>query len=98
MLLDEPFSARDMINRNELNIELLRIWSNRKQTSMLNTHSISEAVHLSDRVFVLGAKPAKVLETVDILLPRHRTPEMRFSKAFIEIVDHIGRRIGLEYA
>lgn len=98
MLLDEPFSALDMMTRNQLNIELLRIWSDRKQTSMLITHSISEAVFLSDRVVVLGARPAKVLEIVDIDLPRPRTPEMRVSKDFIEIVDHIGRRIGLEYA
>lgn len=98
MLLDEPFSALDMMTRNQLNIELLRIWSDRKQTSMLITHSIPEAVFLSDRVVVLGARPAKVLEIVKIDLPRPRMPEMRVSKEFIEIVDHIGRRIGLEYA
>lgn len=98
MLLDEPFSALDMMTRNQLNIELLRIWSERKKTSLLITHSIPEAVFLSDRVVVLGPRPATVLEIVQIGLPRPRTPEMRVSKDFIEIVDHIGRRIGLEYA
>jgi NitT/TauT family transport system ATP-binding protein len=97
LLLDEPFSALDMMTRNQLNIELLRVWSERRKTSLLITHSIPEAVFLSDRVVVLGPRPAKVLEIVPIDLPRPRVPEMRVSRPFVEIVDHIGRRIGLEY-
>lgn len=97
LLLDEPFSALDMMTRNQLNLELLRIWSQRRKTSMLITHSIPEAVFLSDRVVVLGPRPAKVLEIVPVALPRPRTPDMRVSSIFVEIVDHIGRRIGLEY-
>jgi NitT/TauT family transport system ATP-binding protein len=97
LLLDEPFSALDMMTRNQLNLELLRIWSERRKSSMLITHSIPEAVFLSDRVVVLGPRPAKVLEIVPVALPRPRTPDMRVSPTFMEIVDRIGRRIGLEY-
>lgn len=98
LLLDEPFSALDMMTRNQLNLELLRIWSERRKTSLLITHSIPEAVFLSDRVVVLGPRPAKVLEIVPIELPRPRTAEMRVAPAFVSIVDRIGRLIGLEYA
>lgn len=97
LLLDEPFSALDVMTRSQLNIELLRIWSDRRKTSLLITHSIPEAVFLSDRVIVLGPRPAKVLDIVKIELPRPRTPSIRTKPDFIEIVDRIGRLIGLEY-
>jgi NitT/TauT family transport system ATP-binding protein len=97
LLLDEPFSALDMMTRNQLNIELLRIWSERRKTSLLITHSIPEAVFLSDRVVVLGPRPARILDVVPISLPRPRAPRVRVSADFMEIVDRIGRSIGLEY-
>jgi NitT/TauT family transport system ATP-binding protein len=98
LLLDEPFSALDLMTRNQLNIELLRIWSERKKTSLLITHSIQEAVFLSDRVVVLGPRPARILDVVPVPLPRPRDPRIRVSASFVEIIDRIGRLIGLEYA
>jgi NitT/TauT family transport system ATP-binding protein len=97
LLLDEPFSALDVMTRNQLNIELLRIWSERRKTSLLITHSIPEAVFLSDRVVVLGPRPARILDIVPVPLPRPRDARVRTSAGFNEIVDRIGRLIGLEY-
>lgn len=97
LLLDEPFSALDTMTRGQLNVELLRIWSESRKTSLLITHSIPEAVFLSDRVIVMTARPAKVAEVVTIDLPRPRVPAMRTSAEFTKIVDRIGRIFGLEY-
>ena len=97
LLLDEPFSALDMMTRNQLNIELLRIWSERRKTSLLITHSIPEAIFLSDRIVVLGPRPAKILDVVTVPLPRPREPSVRLSLDFLQIVDRIGRLVGLEY-
>lgn len=97
LLLDEPFSALDTMTRSQLNVELLRIWSQTRKTSVLITHSIAEAVFLSDRVVVMTPRPARVSEIVVIPLPRPRTPAMRLSPEFIGLVDHIGQIFGLEY-
>ena len=97
LLLDEPFSALDTMTRGQLNVELLRIWSESRKTSLLITHSIPEAVFLADRVVIMTPRPASIREIVTIDLPRPRTPEMRVSAEFTRLVDQIGRVIGLEY-
>jgi NitT/TauT family transport system ATP-binding protein len=69
--------------------ELLRIWDETKKTSLFITHQIDEAVFLADRVFVFGARPGRVVEVVDVNIPRPRDLHVKRSPEFLEFVDHI---------
>jgi NitT/TauT family transport system ATP-binding protein len=81
LLMDEPFGALDEINRDKLNLELMRIWQETAASVIFITHSIEEAVFLSDRIIILTPRPGKVAAEVKIDLPHPRNMEIKQSEA-----------------
>lgn len=85
LLMDEPFGSLDAMTKDELNLELLRIWRETKKTVLFITHDLDEAVFLSDRVIVLSPRPGEIVDAVEIDLPRPRTEDTRGSRRFVEL-------------
>jgi NitT/TauT family transport system ATP-binding protein len=91
LLMDEPFGALDALTRDDLNLELQRVWMQTHKSVLFITHGITEAIFLSDRVVVMAANPGRILETIDIDLPRPRTLDMRETPEFGRYAKHIRR-------
>ena len=93
LLMDEPFGALDAMTREEMSLELLRVWEERRKTILFVTHSIPEAILLADRVVVMTARPGRIARVLTIDLPRPRTMELEFDPRFKAASDEVRRLI-----
>lgn len=93
LMMDEPFSALDEQTRIMMGDELLSIWDRTQKTIMFVTHSLTEAVYLSDQVIVMSNRPGRIVDCIDIDLPRPRTFEMTTTRHFMDLRSRIWKHI-----
>jgi NitT/TauT family transport system ATP-binding protein len=99
LLMDEPFGALDEIVRDKLNVDLLDLWRATGKTIVFVTHSIPEAIYLSTRVVVMSPRPGRIIDIVDIDLPRERPLDIRETPEFLRLAHRVreGLRAGHSY-
>ncbi len=98
LLMDEPFGALDALTREQIQLDLQRIWQSARKTVLFVTHSIAEAVFLSDRVVVMTPRPGRIHSILDIDLPRPRDLAVRESPefgAYVRQVGHLFQELGV---
>ena len=99
LLMDEPFAALDEMTRDRMNEELLRLHAEQKWTVLFVTHSVAEAVFLSQRIVILGAHPGRITHDIAVDLPWPRTSTLRDSSAYEQAVTRISRLLrGAQHA
>lgn len=91
LLMDEPFGALDAMTREQMNLELQRIWGESLKTVLLITHSIPEAVFLGDRVVVMTPRPGRIARTIDVPIPRPRSIDAMGDPLFARLTGDIRR-------
>lgn len=94
LLMDEPFGALDALTRDQMNVELQRIWMEVRNTVVFVTHGIAEAVFLADKVVVFSPRPGRIVEVIDVELPRPRKLSIRESAEFGAYTQHIRALFG----
>lgn len=98
LLMDEPFAALDEITRARLNDDLLALWRDQGFTALFVTHSVYEAVYLSQRVLVMSARPGRVIADLTVDLPHTRCPELRHTAAYADHCRHASAALEAGYA
>lgn len=93
LLLDEPFGALDALTRENMHEWLLEIWSKLQRSVLFITHSMEEAIFLSDRIYVLAPRPTKVVKEIVVPLKRPRTKEMKVSSEFVEVKQQLMKNL-----
>jgi NitT/TauT family transport system ATP-binding protein len=93
LLMDEPFGALDALTREQMNLDLQRIWAQAGKTVFLITHSIAEAVFLSDRVIVMSARPGRVIAELRVSFARPRSLDVMGAPEFGQLVTEIRRHL-----
>lgn len=94
LLLDEPFGALDALTRERMAAELLALWQQERKTVLMVTHSISEALLLSDRVLVFSSRPGRISLDLPVDLPRPRSDELRYTERFGDLARQVKAAIG----
>ena len=93
LLLDEPFGALDALTREKLSLEFLQVWRQSRQTVLMVTHDINEAVLLADRIIIMSGRPGRVAANLPVSLPRPRRVDMIYREEFVRLAKRVRQTI-----